>query len=226
LNAVQAVTGSTGIVHQPKIPSLFGKDGKKKVSLSEFKKWFTALKKEVAMLEFQMLDFNDDGKISMQNFGKSIVAYGPHEYVLFVVVVFGFHFVCFVSSCTAAIIELKGEDDELSFDDFWSFQQTLERIDEINEAIHMFLVPSGTSTASRAHLKRAVFAVTGTHLSEPVVQTLAVLFNTNGRLDTQLMVATMHNKVSKGANASKAGLGSCLKNCWETEIVRRAVSKD
>jgi Ca2+-binding EF-hand superfamily protein len=62
LAMLQTATHSTGISHQPKIVALFGRDGKRKASLAEFKKWFTSLKKEVALLEFQLLDVNDDGK--------------------------------------------------------------------------------------------------------------------------------------------------------------------
>ena len=92
----------------------------------------------------------------MVEFGKSIVVHGneaPRVYA-------------------KALQELKSEDDELSFDEYWAFVQAAERIDEIRDAIHLFLAEG--ETVSRAHFKRAVFAVTGTHLTEPVSLSLFV----------------------------------------------------
>ncbi len=42
---LKAATGFTGMVHQPKFAALFGKDGKKKVSLTQFKQWLLDIKK-------------------------------------------------------------------------------------------------------------------------------------------------------------------------------------
>jgi Ca2+-binding EF-hand superfamily protein len=203
LQVLQTVTGNTMLTQRPRIKSLFGSDGRRKVSLATFKAWYTRLKREVALLEFQLMDADGNGRVSAAEFGSSIVAYNSAHY-------------------GAALAELRDEDGEVSFEEYWAYQRVAEQMDRVDEAIRLFLSTARDGSVSRTHFKRAVQAVTDVPLSEVVVETLFVLFNnSSGRLDTSRMTVELRNRAAGGALASSPSVFQCFANCFESEIVRR-----
>ena len=119
----------------------------------------------------------------------------------------------------AALLDLKAEDEDVSFDEYWAFRQVSERFDEVHDAVQLFL--SQNETVSRSHLKRAVAAVTGTNLSDSVIQALSILFNNNGRINTHHLATILHNQYGLESTAEKPSFTTCLGNCWGSEITRR-----
>ncbi len=203
LQVLQTVTGNKLLTERPRIKSLFGSDGRRKVTLAAFKAWYTQLKREVVLLEFQLMDADGNGRVSAAEFGSSVVAYNSGRY-------------------GAALAELRDEDGELTFEDYWAFQRVAEQMERVEEAIRLFLSTASDGSVSRTHFKRAVLAVTNVPLSEAVVETLFVLFNnSSGRLSTARLAAELRNRAAGGALASSPSVFQCVANCFESEIVRR-----
>lgn len=192
------------------LPSLFGKNGKKEVSFEEFRKWALALKREVARIEFDLLDADADGKISLRDFARFVMAYSGTE--------FG-----------AALNDLAESNAFVSFEDFWGFQSgILENLSSIDDAIRLFVAKQ--EAISRPQFQRVVAAVSGGPPPPPqIVDVLFALFPSSSgtRLDRHAFVkaATLRSGRGVSSSSSSSSYWSCFGKCWQDELVTRTDSK-
>ncbi len=196
-----------------RVKALFGASGKKKVTLQEFRAWYERVRREVALLEFQVLDDDGDGRMAAEAFGRAVVGEGGQRFA-------------------RQLGELRDEDAELAFEDYWAFLRVAEQMKEVDEAVRLFLASGSDGAVSRTRFRRAVLATTGVALSEAVVETLFVLFGTEGgRLSTARLADHLRQRAAGGggggaegagrAGTDKPSLPRCVADCFGSEIVRR-----
>jgi Ca2+-binding EF-hand superfamily protein len=207
LQVIDVVTKGHAKIQKLELPSLFGR--KKKVTLPEFRAWNAKVKKEVAKIEFDLLDEDNDGKITATQFGRTLTAYGQEE----------------VFAKVRA--DLADNNERLTFEDFWKWQLAMENVGMIDDAIRLFMVGQAEGV-TRPQFKRAVAVVSKQDaLPDIVFDTVFTVFNANGKLSRPKFTKQMLNRVHRGnaEDTSEAiSTPACFVKCFNSEIINREAS--
>ncbi|XP_041081339.1 calcium uptake protein 3, mitochondrial-like isoform X5 [Polyodon spathula] len=180
----------------------FGKKGKAELNYDDFYRFMDNLQTEV--LEIEFLTYSKGmTTISEEDFARILLRYTNVENI---------------SSYLDSVRQRISEEKGLTFDEFRSFFQFLNNLEDF--AIAMQMYNFANRSIGQDEFKRAVYVATGLKLSQHLVNTVFKIFDVDRdeQLSYKEFIGIMKDRLHRGSRVAKQYGVSAFFTCVKTEV--------
>eukprot|EP01132_Coremiostelium_polycephalum_P006063 gene6063-7553_t len=173
------------------VEHLFGKDGRKKMTLEDFQKLLQQVRRDVLQLEFSYYDPENTGFISQRDFGHLIVSYSKLGKLS-----------KYLKSVESLPDEITTSHKGISFDQFVVFNTLLNKMDDIELSINLY--KNINQPFTKKEFKYISKVICGVDPQPEVIDTVYSIFDTdkNGDLERDEFVSLMQRRRYRGPMAN------------------------
>jgi len=180
---------------------LFGVDGKKELSMTEFADFLCELRRAILTLEYKRYCGSTDTKMSPRNFAMSLVSYAHHSEVAY--------FVHRVNRLPKTLF--PASQCSITYREFIEFNQCLFHINDIMRALRYY--EKGHQSITQQAFRHSVKYITGIELNENLVALMFWVLDKDGNntLNQKEIKTLLQERFKYGQATDRVFLGGVLK---------------